>query len=226
MRFLYFYSPFYQFYYEHLQDCLSSHFEVEPILIEDIQEKQNKSLHHFDGLTIKLELIIEAIKRYMGEVIIFSDATIFMNKNKAHELKDYFLLYSHFDLVFVNEGPNGINIGLIQINCSEKTLDFFSRSLQIMKDGKQTHDQNAIKHAVHESHDLQLTLSLYDERIMCDYFNESLRENFFIFKSFISNRGKESNFNQRIQKFYDLKLIDEPTYHKWIIKNERNEIIW
>ena len=47
MRFLYFYSPFYQFYHEHIQSTLSAHFELEPIRIEDIQELENKNLHHF-----------------------------------------------------------------------------------------------------------------------------------------------------------------------------------
>ena len=224
MRFLYFYSPFYQFYHEHIQSTLSAHFELEPILIEDIQEQQNKSLHHFEGLTIKLDLIIAAIKRYMGEIIVFSDATIFINGNKAHELESYLLENPDLDIVFVNESTNGQNIGVLRITCSEKILEFFENSLQIMKDGVETHDQNAIKRAL--SNNPNIKSGYFGDRIMCQYFYEHLREHFYIFKSFISNRGKESNFNQRLQQFYDLQLIDEATYNKWSIRNETNQIIW
>lgn len=224
MRFLYFYSPFYQFYHEHIQSTLSTHFELESILIEDIQEKENKNLHHFEGLTIKLDLIIAAIKRYMGEIIVFSDATIFINANKAHELQAYLLENPHLDIVFVNESRNGQNIGVLRITCSEKTLDFFEKSLQIMKDGVETHDQNAIKRVLSNEPDIES--GYFGDRIMCQYFYEHLREHFYIFKSFISNRGKESNFNQRLQQFYDHRLIDEATYNKWSIRNETNQIIW
>lgn len=224
MRFLYFYSPFYQFYHEHIQSTLSAHLELEPIVIEDIQEQENKSLHHFEGLTIKLDLIIAAIKRYMGEIIVFSDATIFINGNKAHELESYLLENPDLDIVFVNETTNGQNIGVFRITCSEKTLDFFEKSLQIMKDGIETHDQNAIKRAL--SNNPNIKSGYFGDRIMCEYFYEYLREHFYIFKSFISNRGKESNFNQRLQQFYNLQLIDEATYNKWSIRNETNHIIW
>jgi len=226
MRFLYFYSPLYQFYHEHIQDTLNEFFDLEPALIEDIKELDNKDQHHFIGLTIKIDLIIDAIKRYMGETIIFSDATIFINKNKSHELKDYFLGYSENDITFVFEEGNGQNIGIMQIKCSEKTLEFFIRSLNNMiKDGE-VHDQSAIKHVIfYESQDLQLNMGYFGERIICDIFHSYMKDNFLIYKSFISNRNKTSNFNQRIQKFYDLGLMDYDTYNEWTIKNENQQVI-
>jgi len=226
MRFLYFYSPFYEFYHQHIQNTLSQHFELEPHLIEDITERENKQDHHFQGLTIKLDLIIDAIKRYMGETIIFSDATIFINSNKAHELPNYMLEDCNKDILFVNEGNNGQNIGVMRIKCSEKTLEFFNRSLELMNQNIKDHDQNAIKHILyHESQDLDITSGYFSDRIMCQYFYEHLREHYYIFKSFISNRNKSANFNQRLQQFYDLRLIDDETYNKWTIKNENQEVI-
>jgi hypothetical protein len=196
---------------------LKDYFELEPILIDDIKEVDNNK-HHFDGLTIKIELIIDAIKRYMGETIIFSDATIFINKNKSHELKDYFLEYNENDVVFIYEDGNGENIGVTQIKCSKKTLEFFNRALQLMYSGDQTHDQNAIKHTKYYLiSDLDLKLGYFGDRIFCFYFQEYRRHDFLIYKSFISNKTKISNFNQRIQIFYDLGLIDIETYNKWII---------
>jgi hypothetical protein len=226
MRFLYFYSPLYQFYHEHIQEALQDFFELEPHLIADIKELDNKDQHHFIGLTIKIELIIDAIKRYMGETIIFSDATIFINKNKSHELKDYFSGYSENDITFVLEEGNGQNIGVLQIKCSKKTLELFDRALDLMNKGIEVHDQNAIKRIIfYCSQDLELRTGYFGDRIVCDVFHYYMKDNFLIYKSFISNRNKISNFNQRIQKFYDLQLIDIDTYNKWTVKNEFQQVI-
>jgi len=162
----------------------------------------------------------------MGETIIFSDATIFINKNKSHELKDYFLGYSENDITFILEEGNGENIGVIQIKCSEKTLEFFNCALEVINNGIQRHDQNAIKHTkYHLVHDLNLKFGFFGDRIFCYNFREDKRDDFLIYKSFISNRNKTSNFNQRIQKFYDLGLMDYDTYNKWTIKNENQQVI-
>jgi hypothetical protein len=226
MRFLYFYSPLYQFYHEHIQETIGEFFELEHTLIEDIKELDNKDQHHFIGLTIKLDIIIDAIKRYMGETIIFSDATIFINKNKSHELKDYFLGYSENDITFIFEEGNGENIGVMQIKCSEKTLEFFIMALDNMIKGGEVHDQSAIKYVIfYHYEDIQLKMGYFGERIVCDVFHHYKKDDFLIYKSFISNRNKTSNFNQRIQKFYDLGLIDYDTYNKWTIKNENQEVI-
>jgi hypothetical protein len=40
-------------------------------------------------------------------------------------------------------------------------------------------------------------------------FREELRD------SFISNKDKTDNFNQRIQNFYDNRLINKETFEKW-----------
>lgn len=177
-------------------------------------------------MTIKIDLIIDAIKKYMGETIIFSDATIFINKNKSHELKNYFLEYSENDITFVFEEGNGQNIGVMQIKCTEKTLEFFIRALDIMIKGREVHDQSAIKCVIfHECQDLQLNMGYFGDRIICDTFHHYMKDNFLIYKSFISNINKTSNFNQRIQKFYDLQLIDFETYNKWTVKNENQEVI-
>ena len=114
----------------------------------------------------------------------------------------------------------------MRIKCSEKTLEFFNRSLELMNQNIKDHDQNAIKHILyHESQDLDITSGYFSDRIMCQYFYEHLREHYYIFKSFISNRNKSANFNQRLQQFYDLRLIDDETYNKWTIKNENQEVI-
>ena len=111
MKFIYFYSPSYSFYREHITENLNKTFELVPILIEDIREQ--KTGHHFDGLTIKIELVIENIKNNLNNIIIFSDATIFVNKNNVKKLKDYiYILGNSHDLLFIKENII-CNIGLI-----------------------------------------------------------------------------------------------------------------
>ena len=217
MHFLYFYSPFYAFYHDHLTETLGPHFDLEPQLIEDITEKEDKTKHHFDGLTIKIDLILAAIQKYMGEIIVFSDATIFVNKEKSHELKDFFLQYQDYDLVFINEYITDdiiqYNVGMIQIKCSEKTLDFFNRVLERMKNTTDTHDQDAINREPKDN----LRHTRFDsDRIFCQYFREDKRHDYLIWKTFITNRGKVSNFNQRLDQFYEKQLISTETYHKYI----------
>ena len=216
MRFIYFYSPTYQFYHEHIQSCLKDHFELEAIQMEDIPES-NPNGHQFLGLTIKLELVLSAIQKYKGETIVFSDATIFINANKSSELKPYIEQYRDHDLVFINEFANGLNIGLLTIQCSDLTLDFFTEVLHLMRTNQYQHDQVAINKLI-ESQKYPLKYTVYGERIFLEYFRENRREDFLIFKSFVNNRGKISNFNQRIQQFYNYKLIDQATYDKWLIQ--------
>ena len=46
MKFIYFYSDFYNFYHEHIQQNLSPHFELEYVKIGDLKGKDG---HTFNG---------------------------------------------------------------------------------------------------------------------------------------------------------------------------------
>ena len=221
MKLYYFYSSMYLFYHEHIQTRLSNYVELNPIVIEDIKEFFGD--HQFTGLTIKLELLIDAILKNMGETIIFSDATIFIHSENGFKLEQYIMQYKDYDLVFIDESANEIyNIGFITIKCSEKTLNFFKNALELMNTKQMKHDQASINWLLnpfgrypHAKPDLKVTV--YGEQIYCDYFRESRRNEFIIYKSFISNKNKKDNFNQRIQNFYNNRLIDKETYNKWFI---------
>jgi hypothetical protein len=221
MKLYYFYSSLYLFYHEHIQERLSNFVDLNPIVIDDINENNNG--HHFDGLTIKLELLINAILQNMGEIIIFSDATIFVHNENGAKLEQYIMQYKDYDLVFVDESANEIyNIGFITVKCSEKTLNFFKEALNIMNTKQINHDQASINFLLnpygrypHVKPNLKFTV--YGEKIYCDYFRDYRRNDFIIYKSFISNKNKKDNFNQRIQIFYNNSLIDKETYDKWFI---------
>jgi len=216
MKFIYFYSPFYKFYHDQFQEKITPHFESVPLLIDDIKESENKNVHHFDGLTIKVELIIDQIENEMGTNIIFSDATCFINKETIHDLEKFINSYSDYDICFIKEG-HVFNIGFMKINCNNETLSFFNKVLQTMKSGEITHDQECINSLLSTS---GLKYTTFDNNIIyCSNFDPS-KKNFIVYKSFIRNNNKIDNFNQRIQIFYDNKLIDESVYKKYYVKAE------
>lgn len=220
MHFVYFYSPLYTFYHEHIQENLNKSFDLDPILIDDIPENKEAG-HHFCGLTIKLQSVVDSIKKYKGETIIFSDATIFINSNKSHELKPYLENYMENDLVFIKQivnhkGEYIHNIGFLLIKCTDETESFFQNAINLMPDDEFFHhDQIIVNHLLKTT---QLKYDLYDGRILIEYFKEDMRDNFLIYKSFVSNKSKIENYNQRISHFLNKKLIDQSTYDKWIIK--------
>ena len=122
--------------------------------------------------------------------------------------------YIEYDVCFIKENDI-FNIGFMKINCNDNTLSFFKNALTIMKNGEYSHDQTAINYLLPNS---GLKYTTFDENIIyCDLFDAS-KNNYIIYKSFIKNVNKINNFNQRIQNFYDNKLIDEATYNANYIK--------
>jgi len=218
MKLYYFYSESYLFYHQHIQERLTKYMDLYPIVIPEIPEIKNA--HHFTGLTIKIELIIDAItqsmgSKSMGETIVFSDATIFIHPENASKLVDYLKMFDSYDLAFIDESVNSLyNIGFITIKCSKKTLTFFQNVLAVMK--IINHDQVAVNYMLQHDN-LDLNYIMYDHRIFFGDFREELRDTFIIYKSGIRNIGKNENFNQRIQNFYNYHLIDRETYEKWYI---------
>jgi hypothetical protein len=216
MKFIYFYSPFYVFFHNQIQYKLSPYFTCVPLLINDILENKDSNIHHFNGLTIKLELIIEQIQKEFGSTIIFSDATVFINETTCMLLESFINNYIDYDICFIKENDI-FNIGFMKINCNDNTISFFKNCLNIMKNGEYSHDQGAVNYLLPNS---GLKYTTFDENIIyCDSFDAS-KNNYIIYKSFIKNVNKINNFNQRIQNFYDNKLIDENTYNDNYIKEK------
>lgn len=221
MKFFYFYSPTYEFYNYHINTRLkdSPCFDLNPLLINDVINT-NKSDHHFSGINIKIELIIEIIKNNPTETIVFSDATIFINEKNAHKLYEYLLQYTE-ELVFIHEFQNNCyNIGFMLIKCNEKTLKFFEQVLFLLNNKTFVHDQACINNLIKCDEFRDISVNCFGKEIYCcSYFIEHERDNFIIYKSFINNTGNIiDNFNLRIQNFYDRKLIDEKTYKFWYKK--------
>jgi len=221
MKFVYFYSNTYEFYNYYIKSCIENleSFDITPIIINDVINTDS-SKHHFCGINIKIELIIEEIKQNIGETIVFSDATIFINNKNISKLYEYLNNYRE-DLVFINEFQNNCyNIGFILIKCNKQTQEFFEKVLYLLNTKQFTHDQACINHLIKNNNFPNISVNVFGKEIYCGYyFIEEERENFIIYKSFINNTGNLiDNYNLRIKHFYDLKLIDEKTYNIWYKK--------
>ena len=213
LKFIYFFSDIYDFYDQHIKENLDDTFNIEGIKIDDLTAKPH---HTFSGgVSIKIELVIKKIRENMGKHIIFSDATIFINKNKKQELLDFFNDYLSYDICFAdnNDRNNTYNIGITLIHCSNETLLFFEKVLEILTISKGW-DQGIVNKLITTETSLKIHKFTKD-KIYCGYhLDKSLKDDFLIFKSFIVHRDNIiDNYNQRIKVFKEGELISEDEYN-------------
>ena len=216
-KFVFFYSPLYNYYYNHLNKNLSLYFYLESILIDDLQAPKKDKIHTFrGGISIKIEIVIKKIKENLGKFIIFSDATIFVNTNLVDQLPVFFNRYKCNDLTFANNFINeDFNIGLILIKCTQETLSFFEKVLEKLKNTKNSWDQEIVNQQIKENNILKIS-KFCSNSIMCRWkFDNQYRDSFLIFKSFIRHKtDKKINFNLRLEILRKNNLISEQEYQE------------
>ena len=217
-KFVYFYSDIYEFYNQHIKENLNNIFDIDGIKIDDLNTKEEE--HTFDGgVSIKIELIIKKIKENMGKHIIFTDATIFINKYKKHDLLNFFNNYLSYDICFADNNVNNeYNIGIILLHCTNKILIFFENVLDILTKS-QDWDQRVINELINVENNLKIG-KFPKNKIYCHFhFDTKLKDDFLIFKSFIQHKNSIiENYNQRIEKFKKGDLISEDEYNLLIKK--------
>ena len=218
MKFIFFYSELYEYYNNHIHENLNSIFELEAIKINNL--KNNSSHTFFGGVSIKIELILQKIKENMGNSIIFTDATIFINSNNINELVDFFYKYLDNDLCFADNDGNGYyNIGIILIKCNIKTLTFFENVLTDLTN-KHGWDQDIINNHLHNNDNFKV--NTFDRtKIYCNWnFNPSYKYTYLIYKSFIHHdKNMNKNFNKRLDILKNYELITNEEYNA----NYKNE---
>ena len=217
MKFIYFYSQLYEYFNQHIYKNLNSVFDIEPIKIDDLQNNNGHTF--FGGVSIKIELILQKIKENIGNSIIFTDATIFINSENINEMVDFFNNYTDNDLCFANNGDGYYNIGIMLIKCNMKTLSFFENVLIDLITIKGW-DQEVVNRHLKYNNDLQINV-FNSEKIYCYWnFNPSYKNTFLIYKSFIHHDTNIiKNFNKRLDIFKNDGLITNEEYND----NYKNE---
>lgn len=241
MKWIYFYTPDYSFWHTHLQNNLSAKFDIEPVLVQNINAISKDGKHHFHGITKKIDLVIDKIQENTGDNIVFSDCTLWINHKNVGKLLQYLESLPHnYDLVLADNGPDRTaNIGLLLINCNKKTLDFFKNVRnEISNCGW---DQEAVNKCLPGNWILRITRfrvfhllvpiykrtlcifskktiewSIFDKsKIVCGtLLPDNVKYSFFVYKQFISPSTPKDNWNQRIAKLYEIGLIDDLTLKK------------
>jgi hypothetical protein len=213
MKFIFFYSELYEYHNNHIYSNISNLFDLESIKINNL--KNDKGGHtFFGGVSIKIELIIRKITENIGNSIIFTDATIFINSNNTNELPNFFNEYINNDICFADNDGNGYyNIGIMLIKCNEKTLNFFKNVLIKLINTKGW-DQDIINTSLHNDNNLKIDV-FNREKIYCGYeFNPSYKNTYLIYKSFISHdKNIILNFNKRLDIFKKYELIEDDEYN-------------
>ena len=209
IKWYYFYTKDYEFYNNHLRN--NNIFHMFPILIDDFELNTNG--HHFNNITIKIELVIKSIKENWNKYILFTDATLMTTR--LNELFQYLLTLTKRDIYFADNAiDNTVNIGFMLINCNQKTLKFWEDVLHLMKNKTCNWDQQAVNLLVGN-----IDYELFDKsRIHCGYdFNNEYRNTYYVFKSFIINKNdKNINFKSRLDLFLKNNMISMEEYNKWI----------
>ena len=214
MKWYFFYTPNYGFYKNHLLERLSNTFDTVPLEVQPL--KLSTTGHHFTNLTLKIELVINAIKENMNSHIVFSDATIFVG-DRVGELNNYLnqKCLGGDDIVFAQQ--NNRNIGFMLIHCTDKMLNFWEECLNIMnkslEEGKDVHDQCTVNDMLN-SGNYPINWSYFEQnRVWCsNELPEHLKPDFYIFKMTVRLDIGICRHRQRLTALYYAKLISESDY--------------
>jgi len=245
MKWYFFYTPNYQFYKNKINQKLeNTKFEAKGIEIPKINMSSlNDHTHHFVNVPLKIELLINAIKENKDNVIVFTDATIYIG-DKQDEMHSYFLekMSNGEDMLFPKEHDSGLNIGVILLRCNDRVLKFWEDCLEYMhekiKQGENVHDQGLVNDILLRKkvdYDLSsLKVSIFDrERI---YVNNELPEEvkdfYYVFKitvmmdhaaASLSDPAKmSSSHTQRLTALYFARIISDDEY--W--HNYQDQLTW
>jgi len=207
IKWFYFYTPDYEIWHKQLYNSLSQKFDVNPIIVNEIPKLNDQhKRHHFTGCSFKLELLINTIKNNMGERIVFTDATWYINPNKVDELYEL-MKKSFYGMNFCNNSGDGnLNIGIICLDCNEKNLLFWEHILnEFNKDPQNSHDQRLVEANIKNP-------NLYDPNkivarwpVSKDIWKEKYEKSFLMLKIFTSssaNKEERDNFRYKIMNDY------------------------
>lgn len=209
IKYYYFYTPDYDHWHKHLSNTLSSHFDVNPICVDEITGLHDQhNNHHFTGCSFKVELVIDTIKKNMGNKIVFSDATWYVNKNKVGELYDLINL-TNYGMTFANNSNNGdLNIGIICLDCNETILNFWNDVLTTLQNNVNFHDQKIVNSKIQHPNlfDYKKIISFYPGGDNCEQFDKTVFLMVKIYTLSSQNKQQRDSFRMEWMKNYELVL--------------------
>jgi glycosyltransferase involved in cell wall biosynthesis len=200
-----FFTKDYTIWYEHLKCKLKDKFEVNGILLNELNIHNQHCQHHFTGCSDRIKLIIAAIYENLGETIVFSDCTLyFKDVDKLHEI----ISNSSETTYAKNSVANDINIGLIVLKCTQDELNFWHNVLEKM--GPEVHEQTLVDNLATSTPNYNYSLFNRND-VFCGFvINENkhiVPETFCALKLFVTaTSDKYTRFIDRLNTLTMLKL--------------------
>lgn len=115
---------------DHFEKSFKDPFDKQFKFLENINVDRNKPGSGIDIWKYKTEMIIDAIKQNLNDIIIISDIDIVFYKPVIPVILESMI---NLDICFQKERKNsGINIGFISIYCNETTLQFWNKVYEIL----------------------------------------------------------------------------------------------
>ncbi len=164
--------------------------------LENINIYRGKPGAGIDIWKYKTEMIIDAIKENLDEIIIISDIDIIFYKPVIPTIKESMV---NKDICFQREHPNkGINIGFMSIYCNENTLQFWNKVYEILLNSDKW-DQEIVNDLIYK-HEYNIRWNLFPSSIW-NWSQKNLNENIILHHANCVS-DKESKFKQ-------MKLVSE-----------------
>lgn len=143
----YVWSPKYEIFHRSLYDSLKdiSGIVIHPVFFDQsyFSKTYSKSNHFFQGISIKQEVLVIALKAHIGDQIIFSDVDIIV---KDSTLVDYLEKYKKNDMTFMQEcnDPTEYNIGFSMIKSTDQNIAFYENIINCIQNEDRL-DQDIIR---------------------------------------------------------------------------------
>lgn len=121
-------SPKYEIFHRVLYDMLKdvSGIVVHPVFFEQscFSKMYTNTDHFFCGISVKQQVLVDALKKHKGEYVILSDADIVV---KGAGLADYLEKYKCNDMTFMREfhDSEDFNAGFSMIKSTDETIAFY-----------------------------------------------------------------------------------------------------
>jgi hypothetical protein len=214
----YVYSPkyeiFHQLIYNSIGDC--SGFVLHPCFFPQSAFSNlyaSETTHFLSGSYIKFNVQLDAMKKHMGEYIVFSDADICVLQTTA--LRDYLTRYMNYDIVYMSDNlENTIyNIGFGLIKCTQSTIDFFTTVRDTIASSGRL-DQTIVNELLAEYPELSVGMFSTPEMIQSNMYPvfRKEEENMYVVQMLCSGTSFEHNYLEKLltaSVFYDLRDLEQ-----------------
>ena len=233
-KFVYDSAPGYQGYYQSMYDTYFNAPIIDRALIDNLKISRSEEDYMFhiaiENFTTPYYMSEKVLNCFIcstmpiywgcqniGNYIIFSDATLFINKHNVDHISTFFDSYKKYDITFADNTGFGYhyNIGIMLIRCTNEMLYYFTTILDNIKITNGW-DQAVINQTIIRT---PFSIGCFDStKIHCgDNFNTNYKNDFLIYKSFIKHTNNPiDNYNERFKTFLIAGLIDKEEYDKAI----------